>query len=226
MKAMILAAGRGERLRPLTDTMPKPLIPFGSGRLIDPMLRGLSGAGVREVVMNVCYLGEQIIDYLGDGGRYGLHIQYSREQEVLDTGGGIYRALPLLGEHPFLVVSADIVTDFPFETLCHRPLSGLAHLVFVDNPRFHLAGDFHLNADASLDLQGHNPLTYANIGVLHPQLFADCAPGKFPLAPLFREKISTRQITGEHYRGLWHNIGDSLELELVYNALAMTPPRK
>lgn len=214
MKAMILAAGRGERMRPLTDTIPKPLAPFRGGRLIDPLLYALARAGFQEVVINVCYLAEHIIEYLEDGRRYGLHIQYSRESEKsgLETGGGVLQALPLLGGQPFLVVSADIITDFPFNDLMNKPLTGLAHLIFVDNPGFHPHGDFHLNSDGTVALQGDNMLTFASISVLHPQLFTGCQPGKFPLVKLFREAIAKQRLTGEPYRGEWHNIGTYAQL--------------
>ena len=214
MKAMILAAGRGERMRPLTDQIPKPLVPFRGGRLIDPLLHGLRRAGVREVVINVCYLASQIIDYLDDGNNYGLRIQYSREEQLggLETGGGVFQALPLLGSEPFLITSADIVTDFDFAGLINKPLQGLVHLVFVDNPDFHARGDFHLNADGTVAPQGDNMLTYASIGVLHPRLFANCGPGKFPLLKLFREAIAAGLMTGEHYHGDWHNIGTLAQL--------------
>lgn len=213
MKAMILAAGRGERMRPLTDTTPKPLAPFRGGRLIEPLLYGLAQSGVREVVINVCYLAEQIMDFLQDGSRYGLTIQYSDERSgVLETGGGIYQALPLLGSQPFLVVSADIVTDFPFAKLMHQPLAGLAHLVLVNNPDFHLRGDFHLNADGKVLTAGDNMLTFASIAVLHPQLFAGCTPGKFPLLKIFLEAIANNRLTGEHYHGQWSNIGTLQQL--------------
>lgn len=217
MKAMILAAGRGERMRPLTDTIPKPLVPFRGGRLIEPLLQELHHAGVQEVVMNVCYLAEQIIAFLGDGSRYGLQIQYSREEAVgrLETGGGVYQALPLLGTQPFLLVSADIITQFPFAKLMTKRLPGLAHLVLVDNPDFHPLGDFNLNADGTVSEQGDNKLTFAGIGVLHPQLFAGCVPGKFPLLKLFREAIAARCLTGEHYQGDWHNIGTYAQLKAL-----------
>lgn len=219
MKAMILAAGRGERMRPLTDTLPKPLAPFRNGRLIDPLLHNLRLAGVQEVVINVCYLADQMIEYLGDGRRYGLHIQYSREAHVgeLETGGGVYQALSLLGAQPFLVISSDIVTDFPFATLINKPLSGLAHLVFVDNPEFHRQGDFNLNPDGRVTAEGNNKLTFASIGVLHPELFANCAPGKFPLVKVFREAIAAQRMTGEHYKGNWHNIGTLQQLQALNN---------
>jgi len=214
MKAMILAAGRGERMRPLTDTIPKPLVPFRNGRLIEPLLFNLHSSGVREVVINVCYLAEHIMTYLGDGSRYGLEIQYSREHPVgeLETGGGVYQALPLLGEQPFLLLSADIVTDFPFTSLIEKSLCGLAHLVLVDNPHFHPQGDFHLNPDGLLSAQGARMLTFASIALLHPHLFADCTPGKFPLVNLFRQAIAKQLVTGEHYRGNWRNIGTIAQL--------------
>jgi N-acetyl-alpha-D-muramate 1-phosphate uridylyltransferase len=217
MKAMILAAGRGERMRPFTDHTPKPLAPFGDGRLIDPLLHNLRKAGVAEVVMNVCYLADKIIAYLGDGRNYGLSIQYSAEVEAggLETGGGVLQALPLLGTQPFLVISADILTNFPFASLRHQPGLGLAHLVFVDNPDFHANGDFHLNANGFVEEKGDNMLTFAGIGVLHPHLFANCAPGKFPLVNLFREAIKSRRLTGERYQGAWHNIGTMAQLAAI-----------
>lgn len=209
MKAMILAAGRGERMRPLTDTIPKPLAPFGKRRLIEPLLENLNQAGIKQIVINVSYLAQQIIDYLGDGSRYGLEICYSLETEVggLETGGGVLQALPLLGEEPFLIVSSDIVTNFPFATLGKKRISGGAHLVLVDNPSFHPQGDFHLQEDGLVHLQGNNMLTFASIGILHPQLFAGCTPSKFPLLTVFKQAIQSKQMTGEHYRGPWHNIG-------------------
>lgn len=212
MKAMILAAGRGERMRPLTDTVPKPLTPFRGGRLIEPLLYSLAQAGVREVVMNVCYLAEQIVEFLQDGSRYGLTIQYSREREALETGGGVYQALPLLGEHPFLLVSADIVTHFPFAELLLKPCTQLAHLVFVDNPDFHSRGDFHLDPSGLVLAQGNNMLTFASIAVIHPQLFAASRPEKFPLLKVFRQAIAQTRITGEHYHGPWLNIGTIQQL--------------
>jgi MurNAc alpha-1-phosphate uridylyltransferase len=215
MKAMILAAGRGERMRPLTDNIPKLLVPFGKGRLIDPLLFGLQRAGIREVVINICYLPDQITAYLGEGERYGLKIVYSREAQVggLETGGGILQALPLLGDQPFLIVSSDLVTDYPFAELIRKPLTGLAHLVLVANPDFHLQGDFNLNSQGLVTEQGENMLTYASISVLHPKLFADCQPGKFPLAQLLRQAIRQQKVTGEQYQGVWHNIGTLEQLE-------------
>lgn len=215
MKAMILAAGKGERMRPLTDRIPKALAPLGDQRLIEPLLCALSRAGIQDVVINVCHFGEQIIAYLEEGRRYGLRIRYSDERETgaLETGGGVYRALPLLGERPFLSLSADIVTDFPFASLIQKSLEGLAHLVFVKNPDFHPTGDFHLSPQGHVTFDGDNRLTFANIAVLHPQLFARCSPGKFPLIQVFRDAIAQGAVTGEQYRGKWHNVGTLQQLQ-------------
>ena len=217
MKAMILAAGRGERMRPLTDKTPKPLVPLGQGRLIEPLLYALKRAGIREVVINVCYLAQQIMDYLEDGSRYGINIRYSKEDELggLETGGGVYQALPLLGSNPFMLISADIVTDYPFDILMKKELAGLAHLIFVDNPEFHSKGDFHLSAHGEVFLQGNNFLNFAGISLIHPNLFKDCKPGKFSLNKLFHEAIKSKQITGEHYRGIWHNVGTLEQLQAL-----------
>lgn len=214
MKAMILAAGRGERMRPLTDRVPKPLAPLAGKCLIDPLLFRLSQAGVCEVVINVCYLADKIINYLGDGRNYGLKITYSVEEEVgsLETGGGIYRALPLLGYQPFLLISSDIVTDYPFETLLNKKIPGMAHLVLVDNPHFHPSGDFHLS-EGAVNLRKGVRLTYASIAILHPELFANCSPGKFPLNKVFLEAIEQQMVSGEYYRGKWFNVGTLEELQ-------------
>lgn len=219
MKAMILAAGRGERMRPLTDLIPKPLVPYKGGSLIDPLLRSLQAAGIQEVVINVCYLAEKMMNYLGTGDRYGIRIHYSHEQEPggLETGGGVLQALPMLGSQPFLLVSADIVTDFPFKSLIQKSINHLAHLVFVDNPSFHPRGDFHLNPDGLVEEQGTNMLTYSSIGILHPDLFKDCSPGKFPLIHLFRKAIQTQQMTGEYFQGNWANIGTVEQLNEINN---------
>jgi len=215
MKAMILAAGRGERMRPLTDTIPKPLVSYRGQRLIEPLLRSLSVSGIKEVVMNVCYLADFIMEYLQDGRRYGLNIVYSREKELggLETGGGVLQALPLLGPEPFLIVSADVVSEFSFGSLLNRPLLGLAHLVFVENPDFNPNGDFNLQPDGGVSAQGNHMLTYANIGILHPKLFEHCVPEKFPLVKVFREAIAKGQMTGELFRGQWCNIGTIEQLK-------------
>lgn len=210
MKAMILAAGRGERLRPLTDTLPKPLIPLGEHRLIEHHLFKLAASGVRNVIINIAYRGTDIENALGSGERYQLNIQYTHEPEgALGTGGGIYAALPLLGPDPFLLMSADIFTDFPFGTL--KKLHGLAHLVLVDNPPYHRKGDFGLGAQGIL-LNEPKTYTYANIGIIHPDLFKDCTKPVFELGPLLRQAATQQRITGEYYTGSWFNVGTAEEL--------------
>jgi MurNAc alpha-1-phosphate uridylyltransferase len=207
MKAMILAAGKGERMRPLTLTTPKPLVRAGGVPLIEYHLRALAAAGFTEIVINHAWLGQQIEDYLGDGSQYGVSIQYSPEGEPLETGGGILRALPLLGSEAFLVVNGDIWTDYDFSVL-HRPIAGLAHLVLADNPAHHPVGDFNLIDGQVRDGQpGSATLTYSGIAVLHPQLFAGCVAGAFKLAPLLRTAMADGQVTGEHLHGVWVDVG-------------------
>lgn len=208
MKAMILAAGKGERLRPLTLHTPKPLVPVAGVPLIEYHLRALAAAGVTEVVINHAWLGAQIEAHLGDGARFGVRIAYSPEGEPLETGGGILRALPLLGEQPFILVNGDIFTDYPFVKLC-SPLLGLAHLVLLDNPAHNAQGDFALLADGQLaDAQlGQSSLTYSGIAVLSPQLFAGCEPGAFKLAPLLRKAMAQGLVSGERYAGSWIDVG-------------------
>lgn len=207
MKAMILAAGKGERMRPLTLTTPKPLVRAGGVPLIEYHLRALAAAGFTDIVINHAWLGQQIEDYLGDGSRYGVSIQYSAEGEPLETGGGIFRALPLLGDEAFVVVNGDIWTDYDFSVL-HQPINGLAHLVLVGNPPHHPAGDFSLVETRVLDGQpGAGTLTYSGIAVLHPQLFDGCTEGAFKLAPLLRKAMADGQVTGEQLRGQWVDVG-------------------
>jgi len=215
---MILAAGRGERMRPLTDTTPKPLLPLAGRPLIEYHLRALAAAGVREVVVNHAHLGHRLEDALGDGSRWGLAIAWSPEGEALETGGGIHRALPLLGEAPFIVVNGDIWTDYDFSGLPAEP-AGLAHLVLVDNPAHHPAGDFVL--DRGRVREGDGPrLTFSGIGVYRPALFAGCAHGRFPLGPLLRTAMARDEVSGEHHRGRWVDVGTperlaALEAELL-----------
>jgi len=207
MKVMILAAGRGERMRPLTDAVPKSLLRAGDKALIDYLLDSLAVAGLRDVVINHAYLGEQLIAYLGDGRRHGLRICYSPEgQQGLETGGGIVQALPLLDSDPFLVVNGDIWTDYPFTRLPPMP-TGLAHLVLVDNPVHHPGGDFVLNNDGQVLAAGTPKLTFSGMGVYRQALFKGCQPGKFPLAPLLRAAMAAGRVSGEHYRGAWFDVG-------------------
>ncbi|MCO7595823.1 MULTISPECIES: N-acetylmuramate alpha-1-phosphate uridylyltransferase MurU [Pseudomonas] len=207
MKAMILAAGKGERMRPLTLHTPKPLVPVAGQPLIEYHLRALARAGFTEVVINHAWLGQQIEDHLGDGSRFGLSIRYSPEGEPLETGGGIFKALPLLGTAPFLLVNGDIWTDYDFTRL-RTPLEGLAHLVLVDNPGHHGRGDFRLEGERVLDGdEAADTLTFSGISVLAPALFEGCQPGAFKLAPLLRKAIGEGRVSGEHYRGRWVDVG-------------------
>ncbi|MFM2289751.1 MAG: hypothetical protein RL684_2894, partial [Pseudomonadota bacterium] len=206
MKAMLLAAGRGERLRPLTDRTPKPLLEVRGEPLIGWHLRALARAGVHEVVINLAWLGGQIRARIGDGERYGLAVQYSSEPEgALETGGGIFQALPLLGPGPFLVVNGDTYTDIDFARLAIAP-GELAHLVLVPNPAHHPRGDFALR-DGLVQAEGGPRLTYSGVGVYRPELFAGCQPGRFPLLPLLQKAIAARALGGELHHGAWTDVG-------------------
>ncbi|MFJ4344497.1 N-acetylmuramate alpha-1-phosphate uridylyltransferase MurU [Pseudomonas sp. NPDC089401] len=207
MKAMILAAGKGERMRPLTLHTPKPLVPVAGQPLIEYHLRALAGAGFTEVVINHAWLGQQIEDHLGDGSRFGLSIRYSPEGEPLETGGGIFKALPLLGDEPFALINGDVWTDFDFARL-RAPLPGLAHLVLVDNPGHHGRGDFRLLGERVVDgNEGPGTLTFSGLSVLHPALFDGCQAAAFKLAPLLRQAMAAGQVSGEHYPGHWVDVG-------------------
>ena len=207
---MILAAGRGERMRPLTDHTPKPLLTIAGQPLITYHLEALRAAGIVEVVINTGHLGEQLPEALGDGQRWGMRIAWSPEPpEALETGGGIFQALPLLGKEPFIVVNGDIWTDFPLTRWTQPPLtlSGLAHLVLVDNPPHHVEGDFALLENGQLAEQGTPRWTFSGISVLRPELFAGCEPGRFPLGPLLRRAMAAGKVNGELYQGRWRDIG-------------------
>ena len=214
MKAMILSAGRGERMRPLTDSTPKPLLRIGGQTMIERHIHALAGAGILARVINHAHLGEKLVQALGDGSSYGVDICWSPEPEgALETGGGIFHALSLLGEEPFIVVNADIWTDFPFDGLPEQP-DGLAHLVLVDNPAHHPEGDFVLSTGRVLQ-GGGAPLTFSGIGVYRPELFDGCIAGSFPLAPLLRQAMDDGQVSGEHYGGTWFDIGTPERLQEV-----------
>jgi MurNAc alpha-1-phosphate uridylyltransferase len=205
MKAMILAAGRGNRMRPLTDRVPKPLLEAGGRPLIQYHIERLAAAGIRDIVINHAHLGEQIEATLGDGSRFGVRIRYSPEHTALETGGGIFKALPLLGPEPFLVINGDIWSDLdPAGLQMHE--TDLAHLVLVDNPPHHPSGDFALT-DGRVQADGERRLTFSGAGVYSPALFADCRPGAFPLAPLLRAAMAEGRVGGEHHAGRWLDIG-------------------
>ncbi|KTG17143.1 MULTISPECIES: N-acetylmuramate alpha-1-phosphate uridylyltransferase MurU [unclassified Guyparkeria] len=208
---MILAAGRGERLRPLTDHTPKPLIEVGDRPLIEHHLERLAAAGITRVVINLAHLGEQIRRHLGSGERWGLTIEYSQEgeraEQALETAGGIRQALDRLGSR-FLLINGDVLTDVDYADLLRRDLPGdsLAHLLLVDNPPHNPSGDFVLGRDR-LETQGDDPLTYAGIGLFRRELFADLPPGRQALGPVLREAIEAGQVTGEHHHGDWLDVG-------------------
>ncbi len=234
MKAMILAAGRGERMRPLTDHTPKPLLRVGGRRLIEYHIDALVEAGMREIIINHAHLGRQIEESLGDGARYGAQINYSAdtpEGEALETGGGIFKALPLLGDAPFVVINGDIWTDYPYRHLPIMP-QGMAHLVLVDNPPHHPGGDFALRASSNVVHSTHNvydpapgeyTLTFSGMGVYRPELFTGCTPGKFQLAPLLRKAMRQHAVTGVHYTGQWIDIGTPQRLDELDRRLVAAP---
>ena len=214
MRAMVLAAGRGERMRPLTDTTPKPLLEVGGQPLIAYHLRALAHAGVTEIVVNLSWLGERIRAALEDGRAYGVRILYSEEGPVpLETGGGIHHALALLGPEPFLVVNGDIWTDFDFRHLVLDEAAD-ARLVLVPNPEHHLRGDFGLDADRIV-VRDTDRLTYAGIGVYRPEFFAGCQPGRFPLLPLLVRAINARRLRGPRHAGAWLDVGSPARLAAV-----------
>ena len=218
MKAMILAAGRGERMRPLTDQTPKPLLQAGKYKLIEYHLHNLASAGFKDIVINVAWLGEQIIEALGDGSAYGLNIQYSNEgEQALETGGGIYKALPLLGDDPFLVINGDIFTDYPLNKLNGHVPEGKAHLVLVSNPEHNPDGDFCISQD-KLALEGNKKYTFSGIGIYTRDFFGQQENAIFPLAPLFRKYAEQHLITAELYEGNWQDIGTIERLEKIRNS--------
>ena len=243
MKAMILAAGRGERMRPLTDYTPKPLLKVGGKPLIVWHIERLAQAGFTEIIINHAHLGQQIEEALGDGETWGVHIQYSPEKVALETAGGIANALPLLGDEPFLVVNGDVFTDIDFSklrTLTLRQVQGererdgtlknnavrpelveghtqpnhnLAHLVLINNPPQHPKGDFAIAGDL-LKNTGELMLTFSGVGVYHPELFAGIKHGEpAKLAPLLRQAIAQTRATAEHHYGVWHDIGTPERLQ-------------
>lgn len=212
MRAMILAAGRGERMRPLTNTLPKALLEVHGRPLLHYHIEALFRAGVRQLVINHARYGDMIEAYFGNGRGYGLDIVYSAEGETgLETGGGIKNALPLLGEQPFMVVNADVWTDYDFAQLPEQ-LNGLAHIVLVENPPQHPVGDFCLQ-DGQVNNDGDERLTYSGIGVFSPALFTNCQETVFPLAPLLRSAMQDKQISGECYPGIWADIGTPERLQ-------------
>ena len=216
MKAMILAAGFGRRMLPLTETCPKPLLRVGGKPLLEHHILNLREAGFTELVVNAAHLSEQIKAFCGDGSQWGVHIQVSVEPKPLETAGGIIEALPLLGEEPFIVVNADIWCPFPFHALYDRvlPRAG-AHLVLTQNPAHNPDGDFSLSSYELVELPGKEALTYTGIAVFHHDFFSGVAPGKRPLKPLLDAAIASKLVTGERWNGPWEDIGTPERLDAL-----------
>ncbi|HWT34902.1 MAG TPA: nucleotidyltransferase family protein [Paraburkholderia sp.] len=227
---MIFAAGRGDRMRPLTDRCPKPLLKVGGKALIEWQIERLAGAGFTTIVINHAWLGEQFEAALGDGSRYGVSLRYSAERDALETAGGIAQALPLLEDsgkpEVFVAVAGDVYADFDYsalrvkcERLARRDEPGM-HLVMVPNPSFHPDGDFVLSRDGSLSLEGAPRYTFGSIGVYDTRMFLDIAPGtRRALTPYYREAIALGRATGELYEGLWENVGTPAQLRALDVAL-------
>ncbi|HEY0973465.1 MAG TPA: nucleotidyltransferase family protein [Solimonas sp.] len=226
-RAFILAAGRGERMRPLTDRLPKPLIDVGGRPLIERHLLQLAAAGVARVVVNLGWLGSVLREALGDGARFGLRIDYSEEGwPALETGGGIHRALPLLGDAPFVVVNGDVFTDYPMAALIAQarelPAHDLGHLILVPNPAHHPRGDFVLDGTRVREAPGPRH-TFSGLSVLRPALFAACAPGAFGLAPLLRAAAAQDRLGATLYEGLWSDVGTPQRLADLESILSASP---
>lgn len=212
---MILAAGRGNRMRPLTDTIPKPLISVAGKPLIVHHLLRFAAAGITDIVINVSYLAEKIQTALGDGSAYGVKIYYSIEPIPLETGGGIYQALPLLGSEPFIVMSSDVWTNYPLRNLQHIQLTmQLAHLIMIKNPNHNSQGDFYF-ANNQLTTNSELKLTYSGFGVYHPNLFKNSQAGIFRLADLLKPAIHQNKISAEYYQGDWIDVGTPERLQFL-----------
>jgi len=215
MKAMILAAGRGERMRPLTDELPKPLLKVGDKALILWHVQKLVACGFKEIIINIAHLGYKIPELLGDGSKHGVKILYSDEQEsgALESAGGIKKALPLLGDDTFLVVNGDVFCDYDFDSSFNLG-DKLAHLILVENPLHNPKGDFGLN-EASVLNESNNKYTFSGIGYYNPKIFDTLACGKSGLAPLLRENIKSQNVSGFLYNGDWHDIGTPQRLKEI-----------
>lgn len=206
MRAMILAAGRGERLRPLTDETPKSLVDVGGQSLLERHLDHVRAAGIRTVVINLGWLGDRIVERVGSGRKYGLEVVYSQEGDnILETGGGIFKALPTLGTRPFLVINADIFTDMPVPDV-DLTTEHAGHLVMVPSPEYRAGGDFDIE-DGLIRNTNEQSLTFSGVAIYRPEFFAGCKPGRFPLAPLLRQAADRGQLSGSVYEGLWADIG-------------------
>ncbi|MEO6689135.1 MAG: N-acetylmuramate alpha-1-phosphate uridylyltransferase MurU [Dokdonella sp.] len=221
--ALIFAAGRGERMRPLTDATPKPLLRVGSRMLIEHHLEKLAAAGICDVVINTSHLADQFPLALGDGSRWHLRIHYSYEGPTpLETGGGMKHALTVIGASPFIAVSADIVSDYDYARLPGEP-AGLAHLVMVPNPDFHPRGDFRLYGTCLSEEGVGERLTFGNIGVYRPEFVANEAASRFRLLPQFQSAMREGRLSGERYDGYWRNVGTPAQLAELEQARFIRP---
>lgn len=218
MRAMILAAGRGERLRPLTDETPKSLVEVGGRSLLERHLDHVKAAGIETVVINLGWLGDRIVERVGSGRRHGLEVIYSQEGDnILETGGGIFKALPTLGNGPFVVINADIFTDMPVPEVTLAD-DQLGHLVMVPSPEYRAGGDFDIE-EGLIRNSSDQSLTFSGVAIYRPQLFDGCEPGRFPLTPLLRAAAEDGRLSGSLYEGLWADIGTPERLEALRAAL-------
>ena len=216
---MILAAGRGERLRPLTDETPKSLVDVGGRSLLERHLDHVRAAGIRTVVINLGWLGDRIVERVGSGRRYGLEVVYSQEGDnILETGGGIFKALPMLGDEPFLVVNADIYTEMPVPDVVLAD-NHLGHLVMVPSPAYRDGGDFDIEGGLIRSTSTQS-LTFSGVAVYRPEFFIDCEPGRFPLAPMLRDAADRGQLSGSLYEGPWADVGTPERLAALRAALS------
>jgi len=217
---MILAAGRGERLRPLTDQLPKALVEVQGQSLLERHLHNVRSAGIETVVINLGWLGEQIVSRVGSGSRYGLEVIYSPEGEnVLETGGGIHKALPMLGSEPFLVVNADILTDMPVPEI-ELASDAVGHLVLVATPAYRVHGDFGLHDGL---ISNDDALTFSGVAIYRPQFFDGCEAGRFSIVPMLREAADAGRLTGSVYEGLWADVGTPERLAALDKSTQNSP---
>ena len=217
VKAMILAAGKGERMRPLTEHFPKPLLTVNGSTLLERHITALVAAGISDIVINVSYLAHQIIDFCGDGSRWGCSIEFSIEDEPLETAGGVIQALPLLGTEPFLLVSADVMTDVDYRELIeHKLASDWASLVLVPNPQHHPKGDFGLSAGRIVQAATEmDSFTYSGVGLVSPELFHSLDAGKRRIRPVFDRAIESNRLGGQVWSGAWSDVGTPERLDLA-----------
>lgn len=223
MKALILAAGEGRRMRPLTDSVPKPLLKIGAQTLLEQHLIKLKDAGIGDILINTCYLGTMISDAMGDGSRFGLKINYLPQTELLNTGGDTFNALKLLGREPFICISSDIYTDFDYQLL-ERPLSvdSYGRLIMVSRPGKHPNGcQYAINGEQYLVDEGQK-WNWSSIGIFHPDLFAESAPGAFPLIDVFDKAVAARKLEGETHQGLWFNLGTPEDMDELRTELGVS----